>query len=274
LGSHPSCDSQEKTTAAAVIFSLFRGLGLLQITPTGQVEAVSEKAYALIKSIGLSLEQTTPILGDWRAEGQKNPESQKLLTTLSSLEEYRFAKQGATAKASREIEAAIVLIKSKYRGSDRYLMQHSSAWDENDYLWFLGGIKETSDNSMLDCAYRELSEELGLERSMITSLSILTEVSDRRISRRVGCLTDYKYSIFSVGLNPHEALIKDIHKKEFSHNRSVSWASHNQENKWVTSSELLNSEELQRDAAGILDGLKSFGLDAVPYSSNLKIKSS
>ncbi|WP_321341597.1 NUDIX hydrolase [uncultured Cohaesibacter sp.] len=262
--------NSETINATALIF-LLRAFGLVRITESNYVKAISEKSDALIKSIGNSLTQRTQVLGDWTAEGISNPESDKLLKIVTTFEEFRVKKQGSKALPARTIEAAIILIKSKYNGTDVFLMQKSSAWDNEGYFWFIGGIRENSDNSLEDCAYRELSEELSIERSMVLSINQLSTASDQRISKRVGCLTKYFYTLFYISLDPDDNRVKDLHSKEFVHSRTVRWTSSQQENMWLTWEEINSSKELKRDAKTIIDCINSSGIDKIPYSCGLSV---
>lgn len=262
---------EERESAIAIVY-LFCDLGLLRLEANGYVFPVSEKADVVIKSFGRSLATGIPVWGDWGAEGPKNPEAEKLLSLVKSLEEFRCKKQGKEALAVREVEASIILIKSKMKKKDVFLMQHSAAWGGDGYFWFVGGIKEQEDSTIEECAYRELSEELSVEPSMVTGLHKLTTVSDKRISSRVGGLTSYTYTVFCLSLDPTNERVQKLHEHQFFHTRAVAWATKDQENKWLTWDELHGSTDLNRDAEEILNAIRKYGVDKIPYASALTVK--
>lgn len=266
-------ENSQKTATATVILSLMRAIGLVRVTDGNHLEAVSEKSDAFVKSLGRSLEHRTEVLGDWNAKGADNPEAQKILNTIAALEDYRCKKQGNNALPTREINSALIIIKSKYKKTDVFLMQHSNAWGDDGYFWFIGGIMEKSDVSMEECAYRELSEELSIERSMILNIQEFCKATDQRKSDRVGCLTKYNYSVFYVSLDPQNERVRDLHSKQFFHTRPVGWATKEQENRWLSWEEISASPELKRDAQPILDCVSDKGVDKIPYATGLSVKS-
>lgn len=266
-------ESSQETATATATLSLLRAIGLVRVTDSNHLEAVSEKSDAFVKSLGRSLEHRTEVLGDWSAKGADNPEAQKLLNTIAAFEDYRYKKQGNNASPAREVDSALILIKSKYRKTDVFLMQHSNAWGDDGYYWFIGGIREKSDHSMEACAYRELSEELSIERSMILNIQELCKVTDQRISDRVGCLTKYNYSIFYVSLDPQDKRVRDLHSKQFFHTRPVGWATKEQESRWLNWEEISASPELKRDAQPILDCISDKGVGKIPYATGLSVQS-
>jgi 8-oxo-dGTP pyrophosphatase MutT (NUDIX family) len=266
----PSDRSRDRQVSG-VVLSFFRNLGLVKIDQNNLVAPVSERALAFLKSIGHTLQDDAPFIGDWTAVRTGNAENDKLRRILQEAEEFRVTKKGKNAPSTRMIKSAIILLKGKFQGTDRYLLQWSDAWGSAGYYWFIGGIMESQDKSIEDCAYRELLEELGLERPMIQSLTKLGTQKDKRISYRVGALTSYQYSVFSATLDSRVERVKEIYKLQFTDEASVCWTTHERNSKWHTWDEIMQSQDLQRDAGRIVKAVAKSGVEAIPISTTLEI---
>ncbi|MEI8020378.1 MAG: NUDIX hydrolase [Schlesneria sp.] len=262
--------SRDLQVASAVV-GMLRNLGILNVDGNDLVSVVSERAHAFARCIGLSLKDGISLFGDWSAAGAANPENAKMLAIVGKAEEYRGKKLGASATPSRFARSAIVLLKAKHPDGDRFLLQFSQAWDREGYYWFIGGVMDPSDNDIIDCAYRELLEELGIERPMIHSLVPLRKVEDLRISARIGALTFYEYSLFSASLDSSRTRIKELHRMQFEEVRPVSWTTHKRQNRWHTWDEMLSIPGILRHAECIVDALKAIGPDAIQYSTSIVI---
>ncbi|MES2793897.1 MAG: NUDIX domain-containing protein [Planctomycetota bacterium] len=260
--------------AAIAVVSMLRNLGLFYIDGNGLVSPVSERAHAFTSCIALSLKEGTHLFGDWSAVGHKNPQSQNLRAILGKAEGFRVTKLGKHATPTRNARSAIALIKAKHRDGDRFLLQMSHAWEPDGYYWFIGGVMDPGDKNIVECACRELLEELRLERPMIQSVVPLRTVDDFRISARIGALTSYEYTLCSVVLDPSRTRVKEIHRMEHDDEIPVSWTTGRRQNRWHTWEEILTSPGIRRNASCILKALKTIGPDAIQYSTPLNISDS
>lgn len=265
----PSGRSRDRQISASVL-AFLQKLGFLTIDNNNLVAPVSERALCFLRNMAITLQDDNQFLGDWTSVGTGNPENDKLRRIMSEAEEYRFRKNGDSAPCTREIRSSIILLKGSFEGTPRYLLQWSNAWGDG-YFWFIGGIMEPKDTSIENCAYRELLEELGLERPMIQSLTKLGVVKDKRVSSRVGALTSYDYTVFTATLDSKFQRVKAIHKLEFTDAASVSWTTHERRSKWHTWDEIMASPELNRDAGRIVKAVTKSGIDRIPPSTPIEL---
>lgn len=257
--------------AGSTVLAMLRSIGVVTVDMNGHVSAVSERARAFAQCLALSARSGVPFLGDWAASDVGGAENDKLKRILREAESFRLGRSGSDSSASRCVESALVLIKAKSDGPDCYLMQWSDAWGDRGYYWFIGGIREFKDRSIEECAYRELYEELGIERATIHGLTRIGTVTDRRLSERIGALTEYQYTVFAAVLNGSTQRVQELHRRESVTGTAVSWVPVGRRNRWHTWDEICASEDLQRDAGRVLELLTKVGGDAIPYSTSLSV---
>ncbi|MGJ8694185.1 MAG: NUDIX domain-containing protein [Thalassotalea sp.] len=257
-------DIGKKNAILLLIYSYER-LGLLTVDEDRNLCFKSERSKAFLSSMCLSFSDSSEFIGNWKAEGYTNDEAQSMCNILTKAEQYRISKQGNDATASRVIRSSLIVIKGRHENEDRYLLQHSNAWGEG-YYWFVGGIQEETDQSAEHCAIRELEEELHIPKSAITSLSYLKTVKDKRISSRLGALTEYEYSIYSIVLDCRHESVVAISKDNFAIDSHVAWQKHHRKNRWYSENELLTDPNLLKDAGNIIETLKNYPLNNIPLS--------
>lgn len=201
---------------------------------------------------------------------EADAENAKMRILLKKIEELRIS-YGHATEPIRFINSSIVLIKALDESHmAKFLLQHNTAW-RGGYYWWIGGIQELKDKNAIDCAIRELNEELGLRQSNIRHLKFEGVATENTISDRIGVLTNYSYNIFTVTLKDTDK-VSQIFKKETSIELPLSGFLVKRHLKWFSWDELRKNEDLKRDAGSILKFIedKKLYLDSISTEQILK----
>jgi 8-oxo-dGTP pyrophosphatase MutT (NUDIX family) len=180
---------------AAVIFDLFEGLGLLE-SREGRIAAVSEHAAAMLHCIALGLREHTTLLTNWRVKNVDDPAFQRAFNLISEAEDNRrtITRAAVWTPVRKHIPVSLIIIKALRNGVEEVLVRWSNVW--KNYNW-VGGTQEQGDTSPEACAWREMNEELGVDRSGRLSLDIIGSVASQPIkSARLGVYSTWHYSVF------------------------------------------------------------------------------
>jgi 8-oxo-dGTP pyrophosphatase MutT (NUDIX family) len=180
---------------ATVIWDLFEGLGLVEIR-NGRIAAVSEHAAALLHCIALGLRENTTLLTNWRVKNVADPAFRRAFDFISQAEENRRAmtREAVWVPVRKDVKVSLVLIKAIRNGVEEVLVHWSASW--TNYNW-VGGTQEPADRDPEACAWREMHEELGVDRSGILSLGSLGSITCSPIkSVRLGVYSTWQYSVF------------------------------------------------------------------------------
>lgn len=239
------------------LIRLFSDLGLIAIDEQSRVCPVSVLAGCFIKSMGIHIKQGLDFIGGWQAHGRDNPEARRPRDILRVIEERRIRETPAgEAEPARRVKSALILLKAKFNGDDRYLMQFSDSWARRR-PWFIGGIVTLDDDGFEACAYRKLKDELNVTRSDVVSLQrIGRPLTYCRISGRLGAYTEYEFRLFYALLKTERPVIGDLFHLESEINTSGSdFRMIKRENRWYTLAEIASDEGLGKDAGVILDEL-------------------
>ncbi len=183
---------------ATVIFDLFQSLGLLERRAQNRFAAVSEHAAALLHCIALGVRERAPFLTNWRIKDVADPAFQRAFAVISEAEENRRRLTPAShwMPVRKNIPVSIIIIKARRDGVDEVLVRWSAAW--TTYNW-VGGTQETADIDAEACAWREMNEELGLDRSGTLALDRIGSVVSGPIkSARLGVYSTWNYTVFSL----------------------------------------------------------------------------
>lgn len=233
------------------VLALLRDLQLVEVSNDGIVSARADLATYFVRSLGLHLQQQVDLIGGWDEQGHDDVQAQRARSFVRLVEEHRSATQPNPLPV-RQATVAIVLIKSITAGEHLYLMQFSRSWGE--YFWFVGGYLEPNkDSTPVDCAYRELREELAVELPAVISLQPVAEVSDVRISKRLGLLTDYRYHVFHAVLRSDDARVQQLWQREFTLRSS---GHQDRQNRWMTWDQIEAQPELQANVSPLLNALR------------------
>lgn len=246
---------------------LFRRLRLLEVDERGQLCPVSQRARLFLHALAHTATGNVGFAGDWKAEGTQNESARNLGEILTRTEEFRIKAFGGIAKtpAAREVSSSLVLVKAMWATAPVFLLRWSDAW--GGYFWFVGGIQEAADGSPEVCARRELKQELGLAESAVQLLVPVASVKDKRVSARLGVLTDYTYHLFSVAIDDDDTSAANLLTKEFAIEKTVGGGYQVcQKCEWLTWDEIKASPNLIQDAGEILRAIEAFGPDRVPLS--------
>jgi 8-oxo-dGTP pyrophosphatase MutT (NUDIX family) len=180
---------------AAVIFDLFEGLGLLEVRDR-RIAAVSEHAAAMLHCIALGLRENTTLLTNWRVKNVADPAFRRAFNFISEAEENRrvMTRAAVWTPVRKDVQASLVILKAVRNGVEEVLVRWSYSW--NNYNW-VGGTQEPADRSPEACAWREVHEELGLDRSGWLSMDSIGSVTSGPIkSVRLGVYSTWCYSVF------------------------------------------------------------------------------
>lgn len=189
---------QEKgvlSQSAPIIWDLFKGLGLVEIS-AGRVAAVSEHAAALLHCIGLGLRENTTLLTNWHVRNVTDPAFRRAFDFISQADENRriMTREAVWLPVRKDVKVSLILIKAVRNGVEEVLVRWSGSW--KNYNW-IGGTQEPADGNPEACAWREMHEELGLDRSGMLSLESLGSVTSSPIkSARLGVYSTWQYSVF------------------------------------------------------------------------------
>lgn len=256
----------QKSQAASII-GFLRDLRLLTVDEHLLIRPVNTWASGFMVSMAYYIRDGMSFFGDWQAHGSK---AQRLRGIVKEIEERRLKLVGKNvAEPSRLTKAAIIIFKSKYKDNDVYLMQWSTAWSPGRY-WFIGGVMEPDDNSIQECAFRELDEELDLRKSDINELREICSINDRRLSDRLGLFTEYDYHIFFGSLNTESKHVQSLFKLEFEIETLIDWVKVERKNKWIDWEQIYSDSSLRQDADIVLDKLNDI-IKFEPLSSNLMV---
>jgi 8-oxo-dGTP pyrophosphatase MutT (NUDIX family) len=249
--------SRPMTLAACdALITTFARLGLLQRHSGDSVQAVSDDACTFLHSLGQYVRGGLPLLGDWRARGS-TPEARGHRNLLGVLENYRVARQGRDAPASRRVDAVAAIIKGKLEDQHVYLLQYNPNWG---IPWWIGGIVEKTDPGPEAALRRELEEELGLSPQAIDSVRPFGKpYSYRRMSSRLHALTEYRTRFYSVTLSerhtPEETFFKSNERETLDRDGRTFL----RQNSWLSWEQLRGDPNFEALAGDVLQELEARG---------------
>lgn len=186
---------------ATVLLELFRILGLLEKVGNKSYSPVSEHAGALLVSIGYCIRQNVSILSNWRTRDVGEPTFQRARNFVQMVEDHRreCTPVNSWRPVREAIPVSIVIIKALRNGVDHVLLRWSGGW--SNFNW-IGGVQEPGDQGPESCAWRELNEELGIERRREVSMSHIGTVrSEAIMSPRVGVFTTWEFNVYTLSFN-------------------------------------------------------------------------
>lgn len=249
----------------------FKNIGIVKIDKDNRLLPVSDVAGAFVSLLGVHIKEKVDFIGGWNEHGMENPKAQIPRTVLKSIESHRISEIGIEkASPVRNVKSSIILIKAQSEdGKDVYLTQKSNAWG-SDYYWFVGGIREDSDSSDEDCAYRELSEELDLTRADINTLTHICSISDKRVSERLGILTGYTYEVFHAQLDANSEKVSSFCCLDPIIETHHGMAKLERVNKWKSWVDIENDPNMKAHAPTLVSGLHN-RVGTLPYSFISKI---
>jgi 8-oxo-dGTP pyrophosphatase MutT (NUDIX family) len=184
---------------ATVILDFFQSLGLLEKQAKNRIVAVSEHASALLHCVALGVREHVPLLTNWKVKDVADPAFQRAFSFISAAEDNRrdVSRPASWAPVRQNIAASVTIIKGVRHGVEEVLVRWSGAW--NTFNW-VGGTQEARDTDAEACAWREIHEELGLDRLGALSLHRIGSVISKPIkSKRLGVYSTWNYTVF--GLN-------------------------------------------------------------------------
>jgi 8-oxo-dGTP pyrophosphatase MutT (NUDIX family) len=183
---------------ARVLLEFFQALGLLNKKNHTGFTPASDHAGALLRVMGAGLRCQVPFYTNWRASDVEDPAFRKAHDLISAAEDQRRAgtRDADWQPVRREVPASLILIKALRNGREEVLIRWSASWQNHNWV---GGLREEQDKSAEDCAWRELYEELGVERAGNLSLSRVGDVGAGPIkSQRLGIYSTWRYDVFAL----------------------------------------------------------------------------
>ena len=252
-------------TSGEAVATLLADLQIVELdVGTHRARAVSDEAGALLNQLGDALERQQPFVSSWVSDVSEDKEARRDL--LRMLERRR---QGYSVSAVRSALSVIVLVTVEVDGKPRLLTQWSDSWGPG-YYWFIGGVVERSDTSLVEAAQRELWEEVGVSPSDVHSMEEVGRVVDSRVSERIGVMTDYEYVVFHCTLKPdyggglpYPSGRREIQIRGKLVRRKLGW---------FTSEELGDDGELARHAPGLLERVRQLMIELPPGASERHLK--
>jgi 8-oxo-dGTP pyrophosphatase MutT (NUDIX family) len=183
---------------ATVLLDLFQSLGLIEGRGQGRIAAVSEHAAALLHCVALGIREGVPLLTNWRIKDVTDQAFQRAFTFISQAEENRRAltRPSNWTPVRKNIPVSLIIIKCLRDGIDELLVRWSGSWTNFN---FVGGTQEVGDINAEACAWREMNEELGLDRSGALSLDCIGSIASGPIkSERLGVYSTWNYTVFAL----------------------------------------------------------------------------
>lgn len=184
------------------IADLLQVLGAVDMTVDEEIRPESPFAAAFLGSLRAHIVDGVPFFDGWDAHGNSS-EAIAAREVLKALETRRVRDHGATT--SRTAHVVLILIKAHDSdGKPLLLMQHNPRWHSGMW-WFIGGITSESVVRNPERAVRDIvRKELALADPKSYTLGTTPfrrQISDRRISDRLGAFTEYRFTLVPVILN-------------------------------------------------------------------------
>jgi len=161
-----------------------------------RLAAVSEHAAAMLHCIALCLREHVTLLTNWRVRDVDHPAFRRAFNVISEAEDNRkaMARAAVWTLVRKDVPVSLVIIKVIRNGIEEVLVRWSAAW--KNYNW-VGGTQEQGDPGPEACGWREMHEELGIDRSGHLSLDFIGLVPSEQIkSGRLGVYSTWHYSVF------------------------------------------------------------------------------
>ena len=180
-----------------------------------------------------------------------------LRDTLRTIEERRVMRRPGQATSSRAVRSVLLLIKARHSDEDVFLMEYNPTWDGGMW-WFIGGIVE-GDSAPVRFAAERIKEELGISPDSFHVLPapIVDEVRDKRISERLGLLTEYRFAVCGASLHGGGARMVELSHMESTHVTRQGKIAIQRRFRWLSWRDIVADHPLSEHAGSILSALDS-----------------
>lgn len=262
-----------KHVYVASIISFLRDLGFVKIDNNQLIRPASKYASYYLQSIRAHLLENICFISDWSEVSSQHPKAQVPRAILKMIEERRVGEVGkAKALAIRRTKVVIAFIKGKIGNDFVYLTQLTSSGGISRFH-FIGGNVEECDFGMSDelevALYREMNEELNINKSDVFNIRPLCTAYEKEISNRLGVLSEYDYHIYFVQLKNDSDAVSKLLLKEHVIETHYGRTKTTNQNKWQSWFEIKSN--LTRYAPVVISAIDKADIDALPVSVNKDI---
>ena len=248
-----------------------QALGLVGISAKG-VRPVSPAADSFLMSLAAHLRDgNESFMADWRS-GTNEPAGQHLIELVQSIEEHRIASApGGNPRPARQVRAAIALIRADFGGAPHFLVIKSHTWRrEGAWTPVMGGEEYEDGRDLVSTVRREVQEEMKLHRDDIVDVRELIAAKDKRVSKRLGLLTEYEYVIFAVQLRQSSPHVREFFVSNPQVLIDYDKAYRIHEFAWLTWSDLLKESHLRIEMPTVMEAMEKLHVNMVPQTVSLQ----
>lgn len=268
--------TESDRSSAAGLLAFLRDLRLIEIDREMRATPCSEVAGCLARSIGVHLEEGVDLSAIVRST-LDSPDATRRIWELEERRVAQLRQRQQTPALVREVEVALILIKGSLSGQEVYLMQRSDTWTREGRYWFVGGRLEAADQRggpleerFRRGALRRLEDELQVLPADLPQplLPLFRDgpAEDRRLSRRLGVYTCYRYQVFYAMLRADREEVRRLFQLESTlHTGSRASRRVERANRWLSWAEICAEPLLTKDMKPVLDRLAPH-LDEIPTS--------